>query len=200
MTFLPSFIPASWTSVPWVALSLSGLILVWIVSEVLYRLGGGIRSAQDGFSSEVIGMAMVFNLLALPLLAAFDIGSIPWNPDLVSRFGLGVAAAGTALRYWAILTLGRFFTSAVMVQGDHELIQHGPFRLLRHPGYTGVLLFGLGVALTLTNGLACVLYLLTQGGALLFRIGVEERVMRESFGERYEGYAARTWRLVPFVY
>lgn len=195
-----SLIPVSWTPVPWAAQALSLILLVWAASEILYRLKGGIRSREDGKSSEAIGAAMLFNLMAIPLLAAFRVGTVEWQAPAVSMAGLAIAAFGTGLRYWAILTLGRYFTSAVMIQSDQRLIVHGPFRLLRHPGYTGVLLFGLGIGLVFANPLASLGFVLTQGAALIYRIRIEEAVLRQSFGETFETYARKTWKLVPFVY
>lgn len=195
-----TLIPLWWTPLPWQAVALSLLVLIWAGSEVLYRLHGGIKSASDGISSQVIGAAMLFNIVMMIALGATHTGAIGWNAAPIATAGLIVATGGTALRYSAILTLGRFFTSAVLIRQDHDLVRHGPFRLIRHPGYTGVLLFGLGIGLTLANPLAAGLYVLTQGAALLYRIGVEERVMRESFGEQYDTWSQSTKRLIPFVY
>lgn len=200
MPFSPSLFPTAWTPEPWQAQVLSLLVLIWAASEVLYRVEGRIKSREDGKSSEVIGMAMLFNLVLLPVLAATRIGHVPALAFEVSAAGLALAALGTGLRYWAILTLGRYFTSAVMIQPDQALVQKGPFRVLRHPGYTGVLLFGMGVGLAFANPVASLLFVLTQGAALVYRIRVEEAVLRQSFGPAFETYAQRTWKLVPFVF
>ena len=66
--------------------------------------------------------------------------------------------AGLILRWWAIITLGRFFTVDVTIEKDHELIQRGPFRVVRHPSYTGVLLAFVGVALSFRNWAPCLLF------------------------------------------
>lgn len=200
MPSVMSLIPPHWTPEPWGAQAVSLILLVWFASEVLYRLEGRIRSREDGKSSEAIGVAMGFNLIAIPLLATFRVGRVEGYATELMTAGILLAALGTGLRYWAILTLGRYFTSAVMVQDDQRLIQHGPFRMLRHPGYTGVLLFGLGIGLAFANPLASLGFLLTQGAALIYRIQVEEAVLRQSFGETFDAYARRTWKLLPFVY
>jgi len=109
-------------------------------------------------------------------------------------------AASAALRIWSILALGRFFTVDVAIRDDHQLVVSGPFRVLRHPSYTGVLgvvaaLFVLfGNAISLGIGLVGVLL------ALLHRIRVEERVLAAAFGDAWTAHCARTWRLVPFVW
>jgi protein-S-isoprenylcysteine O-methyltransferase Ste14 len=180
--------------------ALSALIIAWIPSEVLYRLKGGIKSKEDGITSNLIGSAMLGNMVMLPLLGYLKWGAIAWHATAISALGLAITTLGVFLRYWAILTLGRFFTSAVMVLPEHQVVQTGPFRLIRHPGYTGVLLFGLGIALAFANPLAAVWFLGTQGPALLFRIKVEESVLGEALGEAYQTYRRRTWKLLPYVY
>jgi len=197
---LPSLIPPNWTPDPRAAVALSALIIAWIPSEVLYRLKGGIKSKEDGITSNLIGSAMLGNMVMLPLLGYLKWGAIAWHATAISALGLAITTLGVFLRYWAILTLGRFFTSAVMVLPEHQVVQTGPFRLIRHPGYTGVLLFGLGIALAFANPLAAVWFLGTQGPALLFRIKVEESVLGEALGEAYQTYRRRTWKLLPYVY
>jgi len=197
---LPSLIPPNWTPDPRAAVALSALIIAWIPREVLYRLKGGIKSKEDGITSNLIGSAMLGNMVMLPLLGYLKWGAIAWHATAISALGLAITTLGVFLRYWAILTLGRFFTSAVMVLPEHQVVQTGPFRLIRHPGYTGVLLFGLGIALAFANPLAAVWFLGTQGPALLFRIKVEESVLGEALGEAYQTYRRRTWKLLPYVY
>jgi protein-S-isoprenylcysteine O-methyltransferase len=103
-----------------------------------------------------------------------------------------------ALRLWAVLALGRFFRITVLVQDQHRLVDTGPYRLLRHPAYTGRLLTMIGLGLAMRNWLslaAIVLVLLADA----YRIRVEEQALRARFGESYERYAASRWRLVPFL-
>ncbi len=117
-------------------------------------------------------------------------------------FGLGelVFLAGLALRYWAVLTLGRFFKVTVSIQAGHRVVRSGPYRVLRHPSYTGVLaiLLGLGLILGTWIGLAALIVLPLIG--VLIRIRVEERVLLDALGDEYASYAAATKRLVPGVW
>jgi protein-S-isoprenylcysteine O-methyltransferase len=107
---------------------------------------------------------------------------------------------GLALRWWAIVTLGRFFTVDVTIEKDHELVERGPFRWLRHPSYTGVLLAFLGFALSLQNWAALLVVLLPITAAFIHRINVEEEALTRVLGAQYREYIGRTKRLVPFVY
>src|SRR5436190_12660771 len=94
-------------------------------------------------------------------------------------------AAGLILRWWAIVTLGRFFTVDVVVEKDHELVERGPFRLVRHPSYTGVLVAFIGWAITLENWVAMAVVLVPIFAALVRRMNVEEQALRGALGEKY---------------
>jgi protein-S-isoprenylcysteine O-methyltransferase len=108
--------------------------------------------------------------------------------------------AGLVLRWWAIVTLGRFFTVDVTIEKDHELVERGPFRIVRHPSYTGVLLAFVGLALSLRNWAALVVILVPIGAAFIHRMNVEEDALSRALGSCYAEYMKRTKRLVPFVY
>lgn len=88
----------------------------------------------------------------------------------------------------------------VAIDKDHSLVLVGPFRWVRHPAYTGLLLAFLGVGLSLSNWLSVALVMVPISLALLYRIEVEERALGERFGAAYERYAARTKRLIPWLY
>jgi len=88
----------------------------------------------------------------------------------------------------------------VAIAADQPLIDGGPYRFLRHPSYTGALmaLIGLGLAIGNTVSLAVIVVLTVP--VFLHRIRLEERVLAEAFGARWQAYRARTWRLVPGLY
>lgn len=184
----------------WPALGLA--LAAFAVSELMYprRLPGAHR-ARDRFSSEALMAATVLNVAALPVLAATGFGRLPAGSAWAAGIGLALAAGGTALRFWAIGTLGGRFTSAVVVAEDQAVVERGPYRWVRHPGYAGALAFGGGVATAIGNGVALALFVATYGAAVVYRVRVEELALHEVLGERYADYAARTrWRLLPGVY
>jgi protein-S-isoprenylcysteine O-methyltransferase Ste14 len=131
-----------------------------------------------------------------PALIAFRVGEIDgdWLP--VRLVGLGIGLAGALLLVWASMLLGRFLMHEAAVREDHALIESGPYRLVRHPVYTGylALLFGSGVA-----SLNVCLWLLWPVSLLgiLIHAASEEQLLAERFGQDYERYARRTGRLVP---
>ncbi len=107
------------------------------------------------------------------------------------------AGAGVALRTWAILTLGRLFKFVVVIQAGHTVVASGPYRLLRHPSYTGGLVAFLGAGIVLDSWLSIIALVLTPLLAILIRIHVEEGKLASTLGPDYTSYASRTRRLVP---
>ena len=112
-----------------------------------------------------------------------------------------LCASGYILRTAAFDALGRHFTYVVTVRSDHQLVTEGPFRLLMHPSYTGLLMVQLGMAVF--AGCRRAWFLLLWAGFALFavmqRVSVEEAALQTKFGTVWDNYAGARWRLVPYV-
>jgi protein-S-isoprenylcysteine O-methyltransferase Ste14 len=111
-----------------------------------------------------------------------------------------VFACGIWLRAAAVLALGRFFTYTVKVDAEQPVIDTGPYRLIRHPSYTGLLMASLGVGIALDNWLSIAACVLPPLVGFTLRLRHEERVLSEQLGEPYRSYMRRTKRLVPGVW
>jgi protein-S-isoprenylcysteine O-methyltransferase Ste14 len=111
--------------------------------------------------------------------------------------GLFVMWIGLAIRIWAVLVLGSAFRTTVEVDAGQRLVDRGPYRLVRHPSYSGILLIAFGYGLTLGNWLSVVILILIPLGTMLRRIAVEEATLTEVIGQPYVAYKERTKRLVP---
>ncbi|HMD18577.1 MAG TPA: isoprenylcysteine carboxylmethyltransferase family protein [Terriglobales bacterium] len=151
--------------------------------------------------------SMTFIILAswLAFPAAFAVSSWSRFALLHHRivwFALGIAilAAGSMLRRYCFHTLGRFFTGNVKVHADHTVIEDGPYRLVRHPSYTGGMLMYLGTGLALTNWLSAVILVGMGAITYAYRVRVEEQALGTSIGQPYLEYMRRTKRFVPFVF
>ena len=112
--------------------------------------------------------------------------------------GVGVVAVGLGFSIWARRVLGRNWSGTVTLKEDHELIQSGPYRWIRHPIYTGILLGFVGSAIARDEWRG-VLAVLIVGVALWRKLQLEERWMQELFGAQYDEYRRHTWALVPWV-
>jgi protein-S-isoprenylcysteine O-methyltransferase Ste14 len=114
--------------------------------------------------------------------------------------GLMLILAAVALRMWVRAHIRDLYSGHVEVQAGHRLVQSGPYRFVRHPGYTGFLLMTLGVAISYSSwiGLAAVPLLLLPG--LAYRMRVEERLLTGQFGEEYQAYVRRSKKLIPGIW
>jgi len=111
--------------------------------------------------------------------------------------GFAVTWLGLTIRIWAVAVLGRSFRTTVEVEPEQAVIATGPYRWVRHPSYTGLLLIVAGFGLATGYWLAFVASLVVPLPALLRRIQVEEAELTRVLGERYRAYQDHTRRQVP---
>jgi protein-S-isoprenylcysteine O-methyltransferase len=178
--------------------------LIYLISELLLTVTRRSRSRtgtkQDRSTLRVLWLTIMASVAAGIYVAGhWSAATLPPGP-MFALAGVVLFVAGLLLRWWSIITLGRFFTVDVTIEKDHELVERGPFRTLRHPSYTGVLLAFVGFALSLCNWAALLVILLPIGAAFVHRMNVEEDALSRALGPRYANYMKRTKRLVPFVY
>jgi protein-S-isoprenylcysteine O-methyltransferase Ste14 len=185
---------------PWIIPAL------WISWGVYWKLAAGNvkpTTRHESFASRM-SHAIPLMLAVLLFLIRDQPGHLLFGqiwPRSPETFWGGVAliVAGFAFTVWARLVLGRNWSATVTIKADHELIQSGPYRWVRHPIYTGLLVAFAGSALSLAEWrglLSCVLLLL----AFVIKLRIEERWMTEVFGPAYEQYRQRVNALIPFVW
>jgi len=119
--------------------------------------------------------------------------------DTIRWIGVVLFAAGGALRIWPVFVLGRRFSGLVAIQPGHTLVTSGVYRVIRHPSYLGLIVNSLGWALAFRSAVGVLLTALIIP-PLLARIRAEEALLRTQFGDEYDAYCARTWRLLPGLY
>jgi protein-S-isoprenylcysteine O-methyltransferase Ste14 len=178
--------------------------LIYFLSELLLIVTRRSRSRtgtkQDRSTLRVLWIVIMISIGAGVFIAGnWRAGALPYGRACAVT-GTVVFAAGLIFRWWAIVTLGRFFTVDVTIEKDHELVERGPFRLVRHPSYTGVLLAFVGFALTLRNWGAILVVLVPIFVAFVRRMNVEEEALGRALGDEYVAYIRRTKRLIPGVY
>ena len=180
--------------------------LLWVACEMVLRLrqrrNRGRTVSREWRSLVVIWVCAVLGgVLAGQLAVHLTALGIPWL-----RSGQGIVLAlviawcGIALRLWSVATLGRFFRPIVHILEGHQIVRTGPYRVLRHPAYTGVMVALFGLTLPLANIAAIVVVDALIVIAVLFRIGVEERALLDGLGEQYAQYMAHTRRLIPGIW
>ena len=169
-------------------------------------LGRALTAKRAGAQSHDAGsLRLLWRTIALACTVGVTAGSMGLGPALWPAWrwgfiGCGVFALGTAIRWWAILHLGRFFTVDVAVASDQRLVDDGPYRWARHPSYTGLMLMFLGLGLSFGRLLPVILILAPVFWVFRLRMELEERALLAALGEPYRAYQARTSRLVPGLY
>jgi Putative protein-S-isoprenylcysteine methyltransferase len=113
---------------------------------------------------------------------------------------LAMIWAGIGLRVWAVVTLGQHFRTSVRILDGHKLVTSGPYRILRHPSYTGGLITVFGVGLALGNWISLAAAFAGIFISYSVRIFVEEAALRAHFGADFEAHAKRTWAVLPPVW
>jgi protein-S-isoprenylcysteine O-methyltransferase Ste14 len=157
------------------------------------RIGGGGR--QFALWPCLLG-AGVMVYLAPRYFPAADIRPAA----VVFAAGLVILVGGLVLRGAAIRTLGVYFTGTVRVSTDQPVVTAGPYRLLRHPSYSGLLLAFVGLGLTSVNWVGLAAMIVLPLPPILWRIHAEERALLAMLGDRYGDFAAQRKRLIPLVW
>lgn len=132
-------------------------------------------------------------------IAVTKIGRI-YHWDIFFAAGVLLIIIGLIIRIKAILELKQYFTYTVTEIENHELIETGLYKSIRHPGYLGQLLIFMGTSISLSNWLSVVLMMIPVLLAYLNRIIVEERFMIKQLGQKYIDYQKRTKRVIPWIY
>src|SRR5579859_2961959 len=182
------------------------MIAVFFISESRLRKGADARSFSAGTTDQqtslrlglTFGIMTMATLLA-PVLNHYRIGfmdGLTW----LRWTGVAVLLAGFALRTWATQVLGQFYTRTLRTSTDQQIVRQGPYRVIRHPGYLGSLLFWMGGGLATGNWIVAGAIIVLLVSAYLPRIRAEEVMLRATFGEAYEDYSRQSWRLIPFVF
>jgi protein-S-isoprenylcysteine O-methyltransferase len=153
----------------------------------------------DGGSLRVLWLVITLAIVAAVSLSGRSATRLPLSPAAIRAVALALMIGGLAFRWWAVVTLGKFFTVDVATHADHALVDTGPFRLVRHPSYTGILLAFAGLGVSMGNAASFVVLMAPILLAFAYRMRVEEAALRQKLGEAYADYCARTKRLIPGV-
>ncbi len=178
----------------------AGVVIVyWIRKERFWEslVGGTITRQEHGsrsFSVMLCGMVAAFYLPPLEYLYAPTI--LPRSVPMQAA-GMGLVFLGALLFIWARQSLGSSYSGHISVTDEQSLVQRGPYRLIRHPAYTGHFLMAAGLSLGYSSlaGFTAIVILLLPG--LIYRMNIEERLLIAHFGDAYRQYIRATKRLVP---
>lgn len=182
----------------WVSYWAWALMEIWIFSRDRRKASGEKKDRGSVFVLIVLITLGISTAFMAPHVWRF--ARIMAPPEPVFWTAIGLMWAGIVLRMWAVLTLGRHFRTAVRILDDHQLVTSGPYRVLRHPSYTGGVMTLMGLGLAFGNWLS---FAAATGCILIgysVRIRIEEHALKAQFGEAWTAHQKRTWAIVPFVW
>jgi protein-S-isoprenylcysteine O-methyltransferase Ste14 len=172
--------------------------VIWLLSAVstkrsIYREGGAQRLRY------LILLVLAFLLLTrgprlpypLDVRIISSMETVQWTAGIL-------CIAGLAFCVWARATLGRNWSGAITLKEGHELIERGPYRLVRHPIYTGLLAMFLATAMTFGH-LGGVVAVILAFASFWIKLTEEEKLMLQQFPDQYRSYQQRVKRIIPFV-
>ncbi len=182
----------------------SSVVMIWVLSEAI---GGGIipmlrRSGRDTKKKDNGSVLLIRVLMYVSVMIAilFDLENIAMLPNWFFYPGIFLMVIGILVRQWAIFVLGRFFTITVSVQKNQKVVDHGPYRYIRHPSYLGLFLIVIGIGLALHSWGGILVLIVMNGVAFGYRMHVEEKALVSELGDDYIQYMKRTKRLIPFIF
>lgn len=175
-------------------------VVVFLVGELQQTLRVRSHGSVSSLRGELVFRAVFFaGILTLPLclrlFPAADIGGLP-----VFVIGAVIAWLGMLVRWWSFATLGQLFTTIVKTSPDQPIVDEGPYRWVRHPSYTGLVVAFLGFGLMIGNWVGVIVSVGLVLGAVVYRLRGEERALIEARGAAYLEYAKDRARLLPFVW
>jgi protein-S-isoprenylcysteine O-methyltransferase Ste14 len=149
-----------------------------------------------------------YNFISL-IIAISCAAIISWVPlfqfnrrgtSIVFWIGIAIISLGLFLRYWSIYILGKYFSTTVELKENQKIIRKGPYKWIRHPSYSGILLFCIGYGLAVQNWLSLIIAISLPTIALLYRIKIEEEALVKGIGTEYGVYQKETKKLIPGIW
>jgi len=163
----------------------------WLVAAVFMKRGRFAWSGELRIRAVILVLAILF--IRLGAFRNHGLNSDPWRAGL----GLVLFAVGLGFAIWARVHIGRNWGTPMSYKDDPELVTSGPYRLVRHPIYSGVLVAGVGTAVALSW--AWLIAVALAGVYFVYSATVEERNLSEQFPDTYPMYKRSTKMLVPFI-
>ena len=184
---------------------LATVSVIWIAFEIWLMLRDHIhgrgKTTNDRGTRYLNLISIAVGITGAAVLNGFSRFFFPGGrSELVFAIGLCIMLSGLGLRIWAVLTLGASFRTTIETYANQVVIRKGPYRLIRHPSYSGLILMCCGYGIALQNWLSLAVAVLLPLSALLYRIHIEEAALVSSMGADYSEYRRHTKKLIPWLW
>jgi len=175
------------------------VLVVWLLLEVGLRSGDAAKSWEASEEDRNTTQLIVVAYVALVVLSiVVRVGDVSTG-SVLAWIGIAVAVFGLVLRVAAMRHLGRFYSRTLRVEGDQHVVDDGPYKYIRHPGYLSSILVWVGSRAAI-NLVVAAITVVVLGFVYVRRIRAEESLLCSALGEPYETYRRRSWRLLPYVW
>lgn len=172
-----------------------GFLLQPVTKELIARRHAPRVRTRFNAASAVFAMLFV-NVVVAAWLGYAQVGLLP---DWTYYLGLALAILANAAYFWGHQSLGRYFSSMVVVYEGHQLVESGPYKFVRHPMYASVMLVSVGIGLMAQSWVALAYVVVVSAIVVAYRIRFEEEALISELGDRYISYSRRVKRLIPFI-
>ncbi len=176
-----------------------GSISIWLTQPIFSLEETQKNKSTDKFSVILIILMSYISLLC-PIIIWVLNNNDKYSFTFLTILGIILLTIGILLRAWAVRKLGVYFTPTVQIQFKHQLITSGPYKLVRHPSYTGAFLAITSFALILNTLTGYIISIIAMSISYKFRIGIEEKELKTYFGIEYIKYSQHTKKLIPFLW
>jgi len=178
---------------------------LWIAFEISLvirdRLQGKGRTDKDQGTRYINFIAITVAMIAAGRLDGISKFWFPGGRTLaVFWLGFAILLSGALLRVWSIVVLGSSFRTTVEVSDNQHVVQRGPYKIVRHPSYSGALLMCCGYGIAEQNWLSLAIAIGLPLIAFLYRISVEETALVSGIGPEYQEYQKHTKKLIPGIW
>jgi protein-S-isoprenylcysteine O-methyltransferase Ste14 len=179
------------------------VFIIWLAFTFLVEriiVGKGARPARTREDRGSFLLIYLSVFVAIIVAFGFAGAGVTPLPDWFFSVGVFLMLFGIFVREWAVMTLKDFFLFRVGVSDGQKVVDYGPYRSVRHPGYAGSIITMVGIGLAVESLAAVTILSLSCGIAYGYRIRLEEAALLKELGEEYSKYMSRTKRLIPFIF
>jgi protein-S-isoprenylcysteine O-methyltransferase Ste14 len=177
---------------------ITGSVFMWLTQPPVSIKETSDKKSSDRFSVVLI---LLMSLISV-VVPVVDWAYFSGNQNNIGSFtllGIFMIIVGISFRAWAVNTLGKYFTATVQITDGHQLVQSGPYRLVRHPSYTGAFIALIAGGVILESLVGFIISCIAMMIAYYVRITLEEKELIARFGNEYRVYKEKTKMLIPYV-
>ncbi|MFW9928285.1 MAG: methyltransferase family protein [Candidatus Thorarchaeota archaeon] len=174
------------------------MFVIWIVTTILLKKGSqkGERTRKDRASLLILYVCIIWSLAIAYALGEAEITMLP---EWFYYLGIIIMIIGFMVREWALIVLGKYFSTAASVAEGQKLIDKGPYQYIMHPAYAGIIITMIGLSIAFQTIAGVIILIIINGIGFGYRIKIEEEFLKQEFGEEYLNYMKKKKRIIPLL-